>query len=518
MAEQLTLDLTPPSPPIPGLSELWTPDDIFAAFDERLIKQFGEDRRLERKSARTAPKDLADYLSMYANTQPHGGVIVIGVENDGEITGCKTLSTNQLNNIDLMGKHHCSDARSENKRVPVTNSSGSSDFVIAVRVYYRSDKLVETVRSEAFVREGNEKHRLTEAEKREVRINKGEVDYEKEPVQAKWPDDFDQHLVKEFCNEYVEKRGLTGIHSREDILCLNHLGTKTDDVFSPNLACVLLFSKDPRDIIPGARIRFLRYEGKEEGTGTRYNAIKDEFIDGPIPRQIEKIEEMIASQMRNFTRLGQDGRFYTKPEYPRDVWLEAAVNACVHRSYNLKNMVIFIKMFDDRMVFESPGGFPPPTTSENIYDSHNPRNPHLMEALFYLDFVKCAHEGTRRMRDLMYEVNLPSPEFEQKQVGTHQVHVTLRNNIEARKIFLDEDAMKIIGEALFNSLSEKEKTIINFIAERGKISVSDANRILQKDWRTAKNILERLVKNDVIERRTTGKVRDPKARYVFKRP
>ncbi len=78
--------------------------------------------------------------------------------------------------------------------------------------------------------------------------------------------------------------------------------------------------------------------------------------------------------------------------------------------------------------------------------------------------------------------------------------------------------MKLIGEAVFNSLSEDEKTIINFIAERGKISVSDANRILQKDWRTAKNILERLVKKDVIDRRTTGIVRDPHARYVLKRP
>lgn len=193
------------------------------------------------------------------------------------------------------------------------------------------------------------------------------------------------------------------------------------------------------------------------------------------------------------------------------------MNAVVHRSYNLKNMVIFIKMFDDRMVFESPGGFPPPTTSENIYDSHNPRNPHLMEALFYLDFVLCAHEGTRRMRDLMHEVNLPSPEFKQKQVGTHQVHVTLRNNIEARKVFLDEDAAKLIGEALFNSLNEEEKTIINFIAEKGKISVSDANRILQRDWRTAKSILDRLVSKMVLERRSTGKVRDPHARYLLKR-
>ncbi len=72
-----------------------------------------------------------------------------------------------------------------------------------------------------------------------------------------------------------------------------------------------------------------------------------------------------------------------------------------HRSYGLRNMNIFIKMFDDRLVIESPGAFPPFVTPDNIYDSHHPRNPHLMNALYFLDFVKCANEGTRRMRDMM---------------------------------------------------------------------------------------------------------------------
>lgn len=140
----------------------------------------------------------------------------------------------------------------------------------------------------------------------------------------------------------------------------------------------------------------------------------------------------------------------------------------------------------------------------------------MMEALFYLDFVKCAHEGTRRMRDMMTEVNLPPPEFVQRQVGNHQVHVTLRNNVEARKVFLDEDAAKIVGEAVFNSLDEQEKVIINFVAEKGRISVSDANRILRKDWRTAKKVLDRLAKARVLERRSTGKLRDPHARYLLR--
>jgi hypothetical protein len=33
----------------------------------------------------------------------------------------------------------------------------------------------------------------------------------------------------------------------------------------------------------------------------------------------------------------------------------ALVNACVHRSYGLTNMNIFVKMFDDKLVIEIPG-------------------------------------------------------------------------------------------------------------------------------------------------------------------
>ena len=95
----------------------------------------------------------------------------------------------------------------------------------------------------------------------------------------------------------------------------------------------------------------------------------------------------------------------------------------------LKNRIVFVKMFDDRLVIESPGGFPPTVTAENIYDVHHPRNPNAMEALRYLDFVKCHNEGTRRMRDTMAESRLPLPEFEQKQssAGYYTVRVTLRN-------------------------------------------------------------------------------------------
>jgi ATP-dependent DNA helicase RecG len=181
-------------------------------------------------------------------------------------------------------------------------------------------------------------------------------------------------------------------------------------------------------------------------------------------------------------------------------------------------MMIYVRMFDDRVVFESPGGFPPPTNAQNIYEIHNPRNPHLMNALYYLDFVHCAHEGTARMRDMMAEANWPLPEFTQKQIGHHQVHVTLRNDMAARKIFVDEDAVNVIGRALFETLTNDERLIINYVAEREHMNVSDANRLLNNDWRTAKNKLERLVQRGILLKQSkTGKKQDPSQRYVLRR-
>ena len=95
-------------------------------------------------------------------------------------------------------------------------------------------------------------------------------------------------------------------------------------------------------------------------------------------------------------------------------------------------------------------------TSENIYDMHVPRNPYLMEAMYYLNFVKCAHEGTRRIRDTMTSLGLPKPEFEQKEINYALVRVTLRNNIAVRKVYVDKDASSIIGAVIAKTLNESQ--------------------------------------------------------------
>lgn len=502
-----------------GPPALLTVDEIYERASVDLFRVLREDRRIERKPPGTHADVLGEYFSMWANTAPDGGLIVIGMEDGevGAISGCSGLSTSQLNKLESTRIEYCGDSRSDSKRIPATNSAGTPDFLLVIRVFYRADKVVRTSAGNAYWRIADKKKRLTEEEVRELQIDKGEVDFELEPCGLGYPDDFDLELVRLYVDRFAKMRGLSS-HTEQDILVLAHLGRRQGSVFVPNMACALLFAKDPRLKFPGCFIRFLRFDGETEGTGERFNAVKDIHIEGNIPTAIVETERVLDNQLREFSRLGKGGKFYTAPEYPKPAWYEALVNACVHRSYSLRTMNVFIKMFDDRLEVESPGGFPPLVTPQNIYDVHKPRNPYLMEALLYLDFVKCAHEGTRRMRDTMSEVPLPPPEFRQVESATTPlVRVVLRNNVRQRRVWVDSDVTAIVGEVVMRDLTEDEKRAINFAAEYGQISVSDAQRLTQRSWPSAKRLLVNLVTKKILEHQArTGLDRDPQARFVIR--
>ena len=269
---------------------------------------------------------------------------------------------------------------------------------------------------------------------------------------------------------------------------------------------------------PGCKVRFLRFNGEREETGVDYNVVKDISIEGPVPKLIVETAAILKQQLREFSHFGTDGKFYTMPEYPEEAWYEVIVNACVHRSYGLRNMVIIIKMFDDRLVVESPGGFPPFVTPQNIYTAHHPRNPKLMDAMFYLDFVKCHNEGTRRIRDAMAKNDLPAPEFSQKEInaGFTAVRVTLRNSAKQRVEWIDSDVSQLIGEEVAKSLTDAERRVVNYAAEQGQVNVSDCFRIVPsvKTWHAAKKILVGLVHKGIFtDERNPEVKRDPHAHF-----
>ena len=180
-------------------------------------------------------------------------------------------------------------------------------------------------------------------------------------------------------------------------------------------------------------------------------------------------------------------------------------------------MNIYVKMFDNRLEIESPGGFPPLITPETIYHLSNPRNRHLAEAMFYFDFVKLANEGTRRMRESMQAAALPAPEFQQRETTHATVKVTLRNDIKHRRVWIDSEIGDLVGAAIVKDLNLKERRALSFIAEHHAINVSQAMRLTGLSWRSAKKMLLRLsTKGILVQVKRPELDRDPEAHYTLR--
>jgi ATP-dependent DNA helicase RecG len=465
---QLLFDFDRPCD-IPATLALMTVGEIFRDASQSLLLQLKEDRRIERKSARYSREKLVDYFSMWANTSPDGGIIVLGIENDGAFAGCKSMDQKSINSYENTGHDLCRDARYESRRVSVTNSNGELDFILVFRVFYHSTKVVESHDGKAFVRRGDCKIELKGEEKRLLQVDKGQVSLELEPSELKYPDDFDVDAINKFVASVVKAKNISERANSSEVLINHKLGRMQNREFIPNIACAMLFAKDPRDVVPGSMIRFQRYDGTEMMTGANRNVVKDVPITGTVPQMIEQAAAVISQQVREFSYL-KDGKFIRVPEYPPDAWYEALVNACVHRSYDLKNMNIFVRMFDDRLVIESPGPFPPFVTPETIYGIHARRNYWLMDALQFLGLVKCENEGTRRMRDTMKAMELPEPLFEQKEISGAIVRVTLSNNIVGRKPWMSPNQRRSRNRGPnVETLTEGEQPNLSTVLDDGDV-------------------------------------------------
>lgn len=250
------------------------------------------------------------------------------------------------------------------------------------------------------MRVGDKSRKLAFDERVQLMYDKGERSFEDTVVYGASIEDIDMDAVAKYVNLLgYSKSPLTYLRENNHFVTTNKNG---EEVIS--VACMLLFGKNPQLFFPRARTRFIRYQGMDEKVGTEMNVIKDVTFEGTILQQIEKTVEYLETQVAEHTFLGQAGKFVTRRDYPKFVIQEMVVNACCHRAYNIRGTEIQIKMFDNRIVFESPGRLPGMVRPSNIRHTHFSRNPKIAAFLKTYHYVKEYGEGVDRMcREL--EVN-----------------------------------------------------------------------------------------------------------------
>lgn len=88
------------------------------------------------------------------------------------------------------------------------------------------------------------------------------------------------------------------------------------------------------------------------------------------------------------------------------------------------------------------------------------------------------------MRQTMEARGLPAPEFSQKEIGHALVRVTLRNDIEHRRVWVDRDVSKLVGETIAAAMTVDQNRVVNWFAasDSGKISKNGVVKLLGISW------------------------------------
>lgn len=373
---------------------LASPPELLA---ERLLA-LPENQWFDRKSFRIDARKLAESVVGFANAD--GGTIAVGL-SDGKVEGVDS-DAKHLNALMQTAVTYTEPT------VPIhanlydcIKTGGQTDHLLIIEV--PPGRTVHTTsKDEPFLRIGDENHKLTFTQRRELFYDKSQSSYEAEPATAT-VDDVDRALLASYV-AVLDAPDATRLLAARGLASGDHL----------TVAGLLLFGRHPERELPAAQVRVCRFRGTRRESGTRQNLIGDARFDGPIPTVLDAAREQIRAWQPTRRALAASGKFEDLGLVPEDAWLEGVVNAVVHRSYSAHGDHIHVDIYDDRIMIESPGRFP------GLVDLADPlqitrfaRNPRIARVCTDLRITQELGEGIRRIFHEMRTAGLNDPLYHQ---------------------------------------------------------------------------------------------------------
>ena len=239
------------------------------------------------------------------------------------------------------------------------------------------------------------------------------------------------------------------------------------------------------------------------------NIIKQEYIEGPLTKLLNRAKEVVGAQLRSFTALNPlDGKFISVPEYPLFAWQEGVVNAVAHRAYNIHGEDIRVMMFDDRLEILSPGNFPNVVNKYNIREVRYSRNPRIARALTEMGWVRELNEGVKRIYQEMSRYFLDEPVYDDP---NQKVLLVLKNNIVTRRKRRLERISSLINTE-WSNLSKDEKTAVEMAFSKERLTTRQLADIIDRSIPYARKVLSRLEELGILQK-TASSSNDPQQYY-----
>ena len=352
----------------------------------------GENSGVEFKRADIRPERLA--LEVAALLNHEGGHVLLGVEDDGAVTGLARPPKQTEERVMEVARTHVRPAATPYWET--TDWDGLRVGVVSLPAD-APDKPYKAKRGSAWVtqvRVGTTTRDATDEEEACLYMQAGRIRYDRRPVSGASFEDLDRRRLVNYFRD-LRRQDCPPDDDRDAwtrLLVNSELMVEDRGRAMPGAAGLLLFGARPNRWLPQTGISAAAYSGAEKGYDAKaratlrgplvplYPAPASDF-DRPYPwmprtfsdygRTVESgvLEGALDFVCRNSevkAWIGDTGQRQERWDYPLETVREALVNAVAHRDYTITVTDIELSLYADRLEIVSPGRLPNTVTVEKM--------------------------------------------------------------------------------------------------------------------------------------------------------
>ena len=385
----------------------------------------GENSGVEFKGDQERPERLAKEIVALANFR--GGKLVLGVEDDGTVTGIRRSDLEQWVMDAVFGRKvhpmilpFYEEVRmDDDRRVAVITVTQGIAKPYVVR---------HNNREEIYIRVGSTSQHASREQQARLFALGGLLHAELLPVSGSGFGDLSRERLEDYLTAIVGDGEAPSTEARwHERLCgLGFLTEREDGPPVCTIAGLVLFGRKPRRLLRQAGVRWMAFDGDDKA----YRALDDTVVDGPLValfagrdgagRQLleEGLIERLEAAMRPF--LSTEADTVNAPmrrerlwHYAKEAVREAVVNALAHRDWT-RNEEIEVARYANRLVATSPGALPNTmTVAKMIAGQRSARNPLIVEVLRDYAYADARGMGVRKkILPLARQSSGRAPEFD----------------------------------------------------------------------------------------------------------
>ncbi|MFI7482044.1 RNA-binding domain-containing protein [Kocuria sp. M1R5S2] len=464
----------------------------------RRLAAEGENLRTEFKRRRNpgdlTEKGLVEAVACMANAQ--GGTVLVGVEDNGDITGCAPWHRDRTDPAQLQAliQNHTRPALPT--AVTVVDVEGVDVLVVEVpaaqvptatlRGLYQRRALKVDDTPQCLPYEPHElfMHHFSATGR----------DWAELPALGASMGDLDPIEFERFRSMCRSAAGDSTLADLQDEEILRSLGmVDAIDRTTPTLGAVLLFGT------PAALSRWVPHHEVLFQVLDRTRVVTNDVLRAPLLKVAQQVQERLDA--RNVEdELAWGLLRISLPRIPPRMAREAVANALVHRDYTEVGPVA-VQLTEDAFTVRSPGGLPRGVTLANLMSESRPRSRALADAFKRAGVVERSGRGVAIMFRELLRLGRDEPDFSATTDTAVVVSVPMSSADTELAAFVHA------RQAAGDELSVTELRVLHLLRLEGPSTTADIAGELGSARAQLRADLHRMAEQGLVEVRGTGRGR-----------